>query len=71
MSASMFLSPEELAVLTGRRMKSLQIAWLKREGLPFRVSATGHPVVVRSVVEGRPAEPAAPRGWSPRVVAAR
>lgn len=68
---TMFLEDDELVRLTGRRIKSLQIAWLKQEAIPFRVSATAHPVVVRTVVEGKRAEPQAQNGWTPRVVAAR
>lgn len=70
---SLFLDDAELAQLTGRRMKSRQIEWLKVEGVPFRVSATGHPVVTRAAVEGRqeqpqPAAPAKVQGWTPRVI---
>ncbi len=67
----MFLGEDELRKLTGRQWKSKQIAWLRREGIPFRVSATGHPVVLRSTVEGRTnAAPPPARGWTPRVLEA-
>lgn len=69
MTRSGFLNDEELHQLTGRRMKSRQIAWLRAQGLPFRINATGHPVVTWAAVEGRyePAEvPPAPR-WVPNV----
>ncbi|WP_313330582.1 DUF4224 domain-containing protein [Comamonas sp.] len=49
----MFLEKEELRSLTGRAFKSLQIAWLRSSGIPFRVNATGHPVVTRAAVEGK------------------
>lgn len=65
----MFLTAEELVTLTGRKMKSQQIAWLKKSGIPYRVNATGHPVVTRSAIEGREPEPA-PQRWAPRVVGA-
>ena len=64
----LFLSDAELAKLTGRRLKSKQIEWLRAEGMPFRVSATGHPVVTRSTVEGREEAATADEGWSPGLV---
>jgi hypothetical protein len=65
-----FLNEDQMVKLTGRRRKSRQIEWLKAEGIPFRVSATGHPSVTWSAANGqqRKAEPA--KGWQPRVVAA-
>ena len=74
MTDDVFLNDVQLARLTGCRMKSRQIAWLRSSGIPFRVNATGHPVVTRAAVEGRQeqqAQPAAhkPQGWAPRVIA--
>lgn len=70
----MFLEDPDLVRLTGRRWKSKQIAWLRAEGIPFHVTATGHPAVTWAAVEGRqqpaPAEQPQPRKWSPRVVGA-
>lgn len=69
--SDLFLNDEELATLTGRRHKSRQIEWLRTTGIPFRVNATGHPVVTRGVIEGRKDEPAAvQQRWVPRVVGA-
>lgn len=68
---TLFLDDSELVTLTGRRMKSRQIEWLRDAGIPFRVNATGHPVVTRAAIEGRqPAEQSAPQpnAWTPRVV---
>jgi hypothetical protein len=65
---SLFLDNQELAKLTGRKIKSLQIEWLRKEGVPFRINATGHPVVTRSVIDNRSAEPVLQRTWTPRVV---
>lgn len=59
----MFLEPKEMARLTGRKMKSLQIAWLRTSGLRFWVSATGHPVVPRSAVKGTKIEPPPRPKW--------
>lgn len=47
-----FLSPEEIAVLAGRKSKSRQIEALRAMGIPFFINGIGHPVVARSVVEG-------------------
>jgi hypothetical protein len=51
---SMFLTPDELAELTGRKIKSKQIEALRRMGLPFHVNATGKPVVPSWAAQGRP-----------------
>lgn len=71
MTARLFLTADELAELTGRRLKSRQIYWLRAEGIPFRVNATGHPVVTRLSVEGRP-EPvgATPAKWQSNALGA-
>ena len=68
--SNLFLSPEELELLTGRKRKSRQIELLRSMGIPFRVNAIGHPVVTRGVVEGRKDDlPAtAATRWTPRVV---
>lgn len=49
---STFLTPEEIAVLSGRKSKSRQIEALRAMGVPFFVNGIGHAVVARSVVEG-------------------
>lgn len=67
---SMFLDAAELATLTGRTFKSLQISWLRENGVAFRVSATGHPVVARSVIEGGKAPAPVKAAWVPRVLKA-
>lgn len=64
----MFLNGEELIKLTGRKMKSKQIAALLDMGVPFRVNASGHPVVTKSAIEGRKEEPAPRPKWIPRVL---
>lgn len=71
MSENLFLTDEQLQQLTGRRHKSRQIEWLKSEGIPFRVNATGHAVVTRGAIEGRTeGQEQTPRRWMPRVVGA-
>lgn len=65
----MFLTDDELAILTGRKLKRLQIETLRRMGVPFLINACGKPVVTRSAVEGRgsPA-PAEKTTWRPAVL---
>ncbi|WP_413213932.1 DUF4224 domain-containing protein [Paraburkholderia kururiensis] len=63
----MFLSPDELAVLTGRKVKSKQIDSLRRMGIPFFINACGRPIVARATVEGR-SDRRAPSGWNPSVL---
>ena len=67
---SIFLDAESLCELTGRRMKSKQIEELRKQGIAFRINATGHPVVTCAAVEGRPVAPPPPAAWSPRVMKA-
>jgi len=68
--SALFLEPDEIAQLTGRRIKSLQIVWLRQQGIPFRINATGHPVVTRSAIDTAGAAPNYTRtGWTPRVIA--
>ncbi len=66
---SLFLEDDQIARLTGRKTKTKQIEWLRREGIPFRVNARGHPIVTRSVIEGTgPQAKEQPRTWMPRVI---
>ena len=65
---SAFLEEVDLKRLTGRHQKSRQIEWLRSEGIPFRVSATGHPVVLWAALgDGRLA---ANEAWQPRALEA-
>lgn len=48
----MFLTPEELEELTGRKKKKLQRDALARMGVPFRLRVVdGYPLVLRSFFE--------------------
>lgn len=61
-----FLTPTEVAVLTGRKVRRLQIEALKAMGIPFHINAVGRPVVVAAVVEGRRDQAAKEQGkWMP------
>lgn len=62
----LFLDDDELAELTGRRVRRLQIEALKRMLIPFRVNAIGRPIVTRAAVLGgseKSKEPA--KRWAP------
>lgn len=48
----MFLTRDEVAELTGRKIRRLQADQLRRQGIPFRLNAAGWPVVARAAVEG-------------------
>jgi len=64
-----FLTKEEIATLTGRKIKSLQIKQLQKMGLPFFINAVNEPVVARVTIEGKstPPEPQKAR-WEPNVL---
>lgn len=66
--AGSFLEDPDLKRLTGRHQKSRQIEWLRAEGIPFRVSATGHPVVLWAAIRDKRA--AASEAWQPRALEA-
>ncbi|CAH0447757.1 hypothetical protein LMG10661_03830 [Ralstonia syzygii subsp. syzygii] len=72
MTASMFLTDDEVSRLTGRKMKGAQIDALRQMGVPFFVNATGHAVVTRAAIEGgnQPVVQKPARGWSPKVLKA-
>lgn len=60
MSGALFLRREEVEELTGYRMPSRQIRWLRKQGIPHWIAADGRPRVPRAAIEGvgRPPEPA-------------
>lgn len=69
----MFLSPVELVVLTGRKVKSKQVEALRRMGVPFFINACGRAVVARAAIDGRAsvsgrADSGARSGWCPAVL---
>jgi hypothetical protein len=67
----MFLTEEEIATLTGKKMKSRQVEQLRRMGIAFYVNGGGRPVVCRSAVEGgKPASEVKKARWQPNVLKA-
>ena len=49
----MFMTPEEVADLTGYQKPSAQIRWLEAERFGYVVGGDGHPKVLREVVLSR------------------
>ena len=49
----MFLSPEEVAAMTGYQKPSHQTKWLTAEKFGFVIGGDGHPKVLRDVVLSR------------------
>lgn len=70
--STIFLEDDEIAILTGRKFKSLQIDCLRKMGVPFFVNALGRAVVTRAAIEGRGATTPVPTkgDWVPRVMKA-
>ena len=63
---TMFLTREEVQILTGRKRAAMQAEQLQRLRLPFFTNAAGCPVVTRAAVEGRqPQQPKKAEAWSP------
>lgn len=61
-----FLTADDLATLTGRKIKSLQVQALRKMGVPFFINAVGRPVVTRTAIEGKAAPvPAEQAAWVP------
>lgn len=50
---SIFLDPSDVAMLTGKKLKSQQVAVLRKMGIVCFVNASGHPAVPKSAVEGK------------------
>lgn len=66
MTEPLFLTDAELAELTGRKRRYLQIDALRRMLIPFHVNARGRPIVTRAAVQGQQAAAAAaPARWAP------
>lgn len=48
----MFLTPAELAELTGYKIPAYQVRWLVRNGVRHWINRAGRPVVPRSAIDG-------------------
>lgn len=47
------LTPPQIVQLTGRKKKSLQVAWLKANKIPHYLNAEGYPQVFESLVPAK------------------
>ncbi|KQV50063.1 hypothetical protein ASC93_11115 [Massilia sp. Root335] len=64
-----FLSKEEVAELTGRKYKRLQIEQLRKMGIPFWLNAVGAPIIARATIEGSREKVELPKPkWVPNVL---
>jgi uncharacterized protein DUF4224 len=67
-AGSCFLSRSEVAELTGRKMKSRQVAALRKMGIAFFVNPSGRPIVSRAAIEGARQVPGLRvRPWTPNI----
>lgn len=63
---SIFLSPADVARLTGFKTRAKQVAYLRDVlRIPFRINALGQPVVTRAAVLGQAETKKAGSGWAP------
>ena len=74
---SLFLTPEELAELTGvkkgkngKTRHQRQVEQLRLMGVAFFVNANGRPVVTYAAVEGRKEGQREAKGWKPAIAGA-
>ena len=65
---SLFLNPDELAELTGFKLKARQINQLRIMAIPFRINGCGRPVVTVAAVEGRHDLQPVKQAWQPAVL---
>lgn len=59
-----FLTRDELAELTGWRVRKKQIEWLQERNWPHVVNGLGWPVVRRAVMEGKMGGTTAKPAWN-------
>jgi len=62
-----FLSHIDLVELTGRIFKSKQIEVLRKQGIPFRLNASGRPVVTWASVNGTKETVKNTQQWEPLI----
>lgn len=64
--SAIFLTKEEVAELTGLKIKRRQVEQLRKMGLPFWLNAANAPIVPRSAIEGKvPSVPEVKPQWIP------
>lgn len=70
MQSATFLTREEVAELTGTKLRKRQIEVLQANGVRHVINASGWPVVPRSAIDTPSAPARETRGWSPAVLRA-
>ena len=50
---SIFISQNDIEILTGKKRKSCQIDALRDMGIPFHINTAGRPVVTIAALEGK------------------
>jgi len=65
---SIFLDPDDVATLTGKKSKSGQITALRSMGIAFFVNPSGRPIVAKSTVEGNKYTVTNEATWNPAVL---
>ena len=65
---SIFLEKSDVAILTGKKLKSQQVDALRRMGILFYVNASGRPVVPKSAVEGKETSDKPTPSWEPSIL---
>jgi len=72
LAPAMFLTADEIVILSGMKRKATQIVALRKMGVVFFVSGAGRPVVTRTAIEGRSDRAEEKKesraAWVPRVV---
>ncbi|MDR3158976.1 MAG: DUF4224 domain-containing protein [Zoogloeaceae bacterium] len=67
-SPSLFLSPADIEVLTGRKSRAHQIKELRRQGIQFYTNAIGRPVVPVTAITGVKSASPEPVKWQPAML---
>ena len=65
---SIFLDPDDVAILTGKKLKAGQIDALRRMGIAFFVNPSGRPVASKSSIEGKDQAEEPKSTWKPSVL---
>lgn len=64
-----FLTPDEIKILTGRTRKQYQIEQLRKMRIPFYLNAAGWPIIAKAVIEGSQESVDSDKPWRPAVLA--
>lgn len=65
---SQFLSTEDIQILTGRKNKTQQIEWLRRNGVQHYINMAGRAVVPKTAITGIQQQAQKQTGWKPAIV---